>query len=398
MSKDVFSDEAEEKTDSPAENGFIADDFVFTMTVDGLDKINQYISELEEKRKELLDSHKDTAEDTLPAVQDIVNDVQFAFDPEYNDYCNNWGVTDNYDSDYPLQLELNTDFVKTYVLRVDRHGDDHDDDAWVVIKQGNRIGSFVTTVGEIEACKDSFLEAEREFNKLSGKTTLSDVETVTRMMKLGQILVVPNLKTLPLIDEQSFVLQDAYRLSRSSNFHMGVTVSEKNIVIDTDRYLPLHGSFGEYVQAMKDEVVKNPNLEFVIKFGPADSSVTIYPEISQQFASWKHQVGGMIREMEDALREITSDSSTKEAGKMTLEEALNKRGVEKEDFMEQMDIATKSKILKHGSFVVNSSISFDTQEDRKNAVKLISGWMKKPGKKIASEIEEIKARGNAQGR
>jgi hypothetical protein len=27
------------------------------------------------------------------------------------EYYNNWGVTDNYDSDYPIYLKINEDFI-----------------------------------------------------------------------------------------------------------------------------------------------------------------------------------------------------------------------------------------------------------------------------------------------
>ena len=85
------------------------------------------------------------------------------------------------------------------------------------------------------------------------------------------------------------------------------------------------------------------------------------------------------------------------AGDMTLEEALNKRDVDKFDFMELMHNAAKSPVIHVGTDRV-AGLNWDKQKDRKHAEKVLDGWMKKPGKKIAKEIEEIKYRNQVQGR
>ena len=127
-----------------------ADDkeYVFSATVEGLEKISSYISEMEAKRKEILDAGLDTVEEVgaLPTAGDIINDIQFAYEEETKDYCHHWDVTDNHTTKEPLLLELNKDFVKTKVLEVERKGQEPDADAWVTIKQGNRKGYFITSV------------------------------------------------------------------------------------------------------------------------------------------------------------------------------------------------------------------------------------------------------------
>lgn len=71
-----------------------------------------YIRELEAKRKEILDAGKDTADDTnLPTVKDIEDDLNFFDIDDEGEYYNGWGVTDNYDADYPLLLKRGRDFV-----------------------------------------------------------------------------------------------------------------------------------------------------------------------------------------------------------------------------------------------------------------------------------------------
>lgn len=80
------------------------------LTANGEAKVKQYINELWAKRKEILDAQKDTADETtIPEVKDIISDIETFLD-EDGDYCNNWGVTDNYNSDYPLCLCARTDF------------------------------------------------------------------------------------------------------------------------------------------------------------------------------------------------------------------------------------------------------------------------------------------------
>ena len=79
------------------------------LTQTGEDKVKFYIKTLELKRKEILDAGKDTADETkLPTIEDIIADVE-AFE-ENGEYLNNWGVTDNYDSDFPLWLERGEDY------------------------------------------------------------------------------------------------------------------------------------------------------------------------------------------------------------------------------------------------------------------------------------------------
>ncbi len=79
------------------------------LTQTGERKVKFYIKTLESKRKEILDADKDTVDETeLPTIEDIITDVE-AFE-ENGEYLNNWGVTDNYDSDFPLWLERGEDY------------------------------------------------------------------------------------------------------------------------------------------------------------------------------------------------------------------------------------------------------------------------------------------------
>lgn len=70
----------------------------------GKQEVNTYIREAEAKRKEILDARIDTADDTwLPNEDDILMDIEHF--EEDGEYCNGWGVTDNYNADYPLYLK-----------------------------------------------------------------------------------------------------------------------------------------------------------------------------------------------------------------------------------------------------------------------------------------------------
>ena len=97
------------------EYGFLLDGYDITteykLTEKGRQKAERYIEELKAKRKEILDAQLDTADETnIPDVETIENDIAFIGLDIYNEYYNNWGVTDNYDGDYALVLKLGEDF------------------------------------------------------------------------------------------------------------------------------------------------------------------------------------------------------------------------------------------------------------------------------------------------
>ncbi len=79
-------------------------------TEKGKEKVEAYIKELGAKRKEILDAGKDTADDTtLPTIEDILDDaISIGLDQD-GEYYNNWGVTDNCESDNPICLTLGED-------------------------------------------------------------------------------------------------------------------------------------------------------------------------------------------------------------------------------------------------------------------------------------------------
>ena len=80
------------------------------LTAIGLMKVNAYINELVAKKKEIMDAGLDTADETvIPDADAILDDVE-AFE-ENGEYWNCWGVTDNYDSDGPINLVRGDDYT-----------------------------------------------------------------------------------------------------------------------------------------------------------------------------------------------------------------------------------------------------------------------------------------------
>ena len=81
------------------------------LTKSGIEKCNEYIEELNAKRKEILDAEKDTAYKTiLPTIKNIEEDINWSeIDGEY---LENWGVTDHYEGDYPINLKNGIDYCK----------------------------------------------------------------------------------------------------------------------------------------------------------------------------------------------------------------------------------------------------------------------------------------------
>lgn len=90
---------------------------MYILTENGREIAEDYIRELEAKRKEILDAGKDTADETvLPTVDVIQEDIVFCGvnwdDPDGPCYYNGWGVTDHCDADYPILLKYGRDFVE----------------------------------------------------------------------------------------------------------------------------------------------------------------------------------------------------------------------------------------------------------------------------------------------
>nr|DAZ58842.1 MAG TPA: hypothetical protein [Caudoviricetes sp.] len=86
----------------------------YILTKTGKEKVDWFIKECAAKRKEILDTGIDTAYETkLPTEKDIVSDLNCGVGvDEDGDYYNGWGITDHYDSDAPLGLSIDKDFVK----------------------------------------------------------------------------------------------------------------------------------------------------------------------------------------------------------------------------------------------------------------------------------------------
>ncbi len=93
---------------------------MYELTKEGRRKVEDYIRELEIQRNEILNEGLDTADDTyLPTVEDIESDLNFIdIDIDVDgsgEYYNSWGITDNYDSNYPISLILGKDFRRIKV-------------------------------------------------------------------------------------------------------------------------------------------------------------------------------------------------------------------------------------------------------------------------------------------
>lgn len=85
---------------------------MYLYTEKGRYKAEKFLSELKAKRKEILDAGIDSADDTpIPTIADFLSEIDDFVD-EDGDYYNGWGVTDNYDTDYPLFLKKGVDFAE----------------------------------------------------------------------------------------------------------------------------------------------------------------------------------------------------------------------------------------------------------------------------------------------
>lgn len=89
-----------------------SDDYSLIFTDHGKKITDEYVEEMKAKRKEILDAGKDTADETeIPEREEILSDAVWGGVDSEGEYVNGWGVTDNYDSDYPLLLKLGRDLL-----------------------------------------------------------------------------------------------------------------------------------------------------------------------------------------------------------------------------------------------------------------------------------------------
>ena len=86
---------------------------MYKLTEKGTKVVKDYIAEMEAKRKEILDAGLDTVNYVkIPTIEDIVADIHWIGVDITNQYYNGWCVTDNYDADSPLVLNLDEDFIE----------------------------------------------------------------------------------------------------------------------------------------------------------------------------------------------------------------------------------------------------------------------------------------------
>jgi len=106
----------------------------------------------------------------------------------------------------------------------------------------------------------------------------------------------------------------------------------------------------------------------------------------------------MLLAADAVLMELAKAADRGEKTGLTFEKALEMRGIDKEDFIEQVKKAGKSREFIEGASIAGGAVRLERQQDRKEAAKVLSGWMKKPGEKIAKEIEALKAKEKDEGR
>ncbi len=85
----------------------------YKLTKQGRAKCEEYIRDLKAKRKEILDAKMDTADNTFVdfTVDEIFEDVVENSIDEDGILSNGYGVTDNYDADTGLRLDLGKDYI-----------------------------------------------------------------------------------------------------------------------------------------------------------------------------------------------------------------------------------------------------------------------------------------------
>ena len=206
----------------------------YRLTKDGKQRVSDYISELKAKRKEILDAGKDTADETeLPTEQDIVDDLEFiGLDFDDRDgayYCNGWGVTDNYESDYPLLLKLGRDFeevndeslkessselpevgnLKKILDRFNSNGKSAKQGSWSIAKGGYDLDFQVSYKGEpIIDCVDGELHINKK--EYEGGSTKEVAKIISSAYKDTSLKEAIDLKNTVNTSAPRFSWRDKY--------------------------------------------------------------------------------------------------------------------------------------------------------------------------------------------
>lgn len=294
----------------------------------------------------------------------------------------------NFDSEKPLVLEFKKDFVETKVLEVRRVGlpEDYAPDIRISYQQGNKIGM-------IECHSDSY-ECLSKFND-----SKDVVEKVAGLMSRGN-LYVPDLSNLSVIEEQSFILQEIYKKfleAKQGLIHIGddncgdFLTDEQKSVLQPEEY-----AFA-VCEILEQEKRDNPLIApFIVIYDihEDDTFVDVMRLFSTKFCQEAKDFKEMLIVADKALQEVIKP----ENASMNLETAIEKQGIDKDDFMEQMKKGVRSKEIIEGGSICAGAIMVETQQDRKKTAKMLSDWLQKPGKKITAAIEDMRSKAEAQGR
>ena len=348
-----------------------------TLTDEGLAKVSDYHHGAEDVVKLQV-----SAEDVVKLLPDF-------YGPNRAD--DNF-LTLNFDSENPLVLEFKKDFVKTKVLDVFKEPSWVDEpEVRISYQQGNKVGTMYILKQEYES-RAGFYEAE------------TVQQTVSSMIAHGKLAHIPDLKEKPLIEDQSFILQEIYRRSLSDPQGM-VFIDEKNCgeFLSDEQKSVLEPE--EYAYAVKErlrqEKYDNPLLadEFQFhEFVDNEPFVTVFAHFPAKFTHEAMDAKEMLLAADAVLMDLAKAADRGDNAGQTFEKALEKRGIDKEDFMEQVKKAGRSREVIEGASIAGGAIRLESQQDRKEAAKVLSGWLKKPGEKIAKEIEKLQEKNRAQGR
>lgn len=284
-------------------------------------------------------------------------------------------------SEEPLMLEPRSDFAETRILDVKLEASSAlEPDIRVAYQQGNRVGM-----------------TGLPFSQYGSR--IASVEAAADMLAHGE-LCVPDLGTVPLIEDQSFLLQEIYRRSLSTPGGI-LAIGDRNcgnFLTDQQKKELAPEEYACAVSGMlKKELHANPDLKSVIHSVDVSEDnpfITVLPAFPSKFCHEAMDFKEMLLAADKAIQKV----SEPENFGMTLEQALAKQGIAREDFLEQMDKGAGSGEVIRDGCIAGRAIRIETQKQRKEASKLLSGWMGKPGKKIAKELGQIKDRTEAKGR
>ena len=234
------------------------------------------------------------------------------------------------------------------------------------------------------------------------------------------ILVLPDLAELPKAEDLGPVLADLYNEAVFASPEM-IFVEEYNLndILKSSKGMPVE----DICKSVEDDMEKYPSLRKVVEVNPdgleeGEPVVTCYMAFASSFAQdydreknrsvnpfmlnqTSEEVLGCVKEAISKELEVIEACKEHNINRQPrkLEEALYAFGhTFGKQVLQVLKKETSRTKKEKDCTVLDGALKYESQHDRKEALKQVKSWMKKPCDKVAEEIEKLQEKNRRQGR